>query len=116
VANDDDVCVEDRPGHGPKLYQYSSRGIQDIVQRHLHVRSPLIPSHSFPSYQKQHDGETDNRGPGDFSGSNAGKIDEGEEDEDEEEVPPVRTKRKKDAGKLKPPSDMNIANHNEVRT
>lgn len=90
------IIFEDRPGHGPKLYQYSSRGVQDIVQRHLH-----------------HDGETDNRGPGDFSGSNAGKIDEGDEDDDEEEVAPVRTKRKKEAGKLKPPSDMNISHNND---
>ncbi|KIJ95737.1 hypothetical protein K443DRAFT_124744 [Laccaria amethystina LaAM-08-1] len=40
-------------------------------------------------------------------------MDEGEDEEDEEEVPPVCTKRKKEAGKLKPPSDMNIANHDD---
>lgn len=88
------------------------------MQRQLQVLTPLssLLGPFTQSKHWQHDGETDNRGPGDFSGSNAGKMDEGDEDEDEEEVAPVRTKRKKDAGKLKPPSDMNISNHNDVRT
>ncbi|KAF8234405.1 SRF-like protein [Tricholoma matsutake] len=95
------ILFEQRPGHSPKLYQYGSSNIHDIVQRQL-----------------RHDGEVDTRGPGEFMGGAAGGKndddddgDEGEgdgdgEDDGEDVGPPptkvsTRSKRRGD-GQLKP--------------
>ncbi|KAJ8517762.1 hypothetical protein ONZ45_g5080 [Pleurotus djamor] len=58
------IIFEERPGHHLKLYQYGSTDIHDIVQRH-------------------YDGEKDTRGPHDFSGNAASKMDDGDGDEDD---------------------------------
>lgn len=34
--------LEERPGHEPKLYQYGSSTIHDIVQRQLRVRRSFL--------------------------------------------------------------------------
>ncbi|KAF9474896.1 hypothetical protein BDN70DRAFT_814954, partial [Pholiota conissans] len=86
------IIFKERPGHHVKLYQYGSSDIHDIVERHI-----------------RHDGEKDTRGPTDFSGNAASKIDDigGEEDEDgdEDEDVPSRTKRTH-SGKLKHATDL----------
>ncbi|KAF8194513.1 MADS-box transcription factor [Pholiota molesta] len=96
---------EERPGHHVKLYQYGSSDIHEIVERHI-----------------RHDGEKDTRGPSDFSGNTASKLDDigGEDDEDvdEDEDAPSRSKRRHD-GKLKHAPDMvtggmDYGNHRSV--
>ncbi|KZP26200.1 SRF-like protein [Athelia psychrophila] len=85
------IIFEERPGHNVKLYQYSSKNVDEIVQRHA-----------------KFDGDQDARGPADFSGGGVGgaggKVesdavemdeDEGEaEEEEEEDAPPPPPKGK----------------------
>ncbi|KAJ7084316.1 hypothetical protein B0H15DRAFT_848633 [Mycena belliarum] len=81
------IIFEQRPGHNVKLYQYCSADAQDIVQRHVRF-----------------DGEKDTRGPADFSGAAAVKVDEtveGDEDEpdDDDDLPTLGSKRRNDGSK-----------------
>jgi len=63
------IIFEDKLGHEPKLYQYCSTDIKDIVQRHV----------AFT-------GEKDTRGPSDFSGNASNKLDDaGEGDDDDQD-------------------------------
>ncbi|KAJ7188343.1 hypothetical protein C8R46DRAFT_877855 [Mycena filopes] len=55
----DNFPTEQRPGHNVKLYQYCSGDVQNIVQRHIGF-----------------DGEKDTRGPSDFSGNAAAKVED----------------------------------------
>lgn len=93
------------------MYQYCSSDVHDVVQRHLRVShsDPLIvqmPAHHSLS---QYEGEKDTRGPADFSGNAASKLDENGEgddddvDDEDQDVVPSRAgagKRRSD-GKLK---------------
>lgn len=78
------IVFEERPGHHPKLYQYCSTDIKELVQRHI-----------------RHQGEKDTKGPTDFANSTSSNKfddDDGDDDEvdDEEEYTPNRaTKRRK---------------------
>ncbi|KAJ7045442.1 hypothetical protein C8F04DRAFT_434217 [Mycena alexandri] len=82
------IIFEQRPGHNVKLYQYCSGDVQNIVQRHIGF-----------------DGEKDTRGPSDFSGNAAAKLEDaadGEDDEqedDDEVLPSVGSKRRSDGSK-----------------
>ncbi|KAJ7497224.1 hypothetical protein FB451DRAFT_221185 [Mycena latifolia] len=90
------IIFEQRPGHNVKLYQYCSGDVQDIVQRHVRF-----------------DGEKDTRGPADFSGNAAAKLDdpaEGDDDEqeEEEEPPSLGSKRRSDGSKAASDLALNI--------
>ncbi|KAJ7132821.1 hypothetical protein C8R43DRAFT_1023519 [Mycena crocata] len=90
------IIFEQRPGHNVKLYQYCSGDVGDIVQRHIRF-----------------DGEKDTRGPPDFSGNAAAKLndpEEGEDDEQEEEdeVLTLGTKRRSDGSKQGTDLPLNI--------
>lgn len=97
------IVFEERPGHHPKLYQYSSTDIQDIVQRHI-----------------RHQGEKDTKSPNDFANAPASAKfddDEGDDDEpdDEEEYTPgrgaKRRKVKKSSRAANPSADPDFDNH-----
>ncbi|KAJ7346543.1 hypothetical protein DFH08DRAFT_868535 [Mycena albidolilacea] len=90
------IIFEQRPGHNVKLYQYCSGDANNIVQRHI----------SF-------DGEKDTRGPSDFSGNAAAKLDDpadGDDDDqdDDEDLPPIGTKRRSDGSKAGTDVGLNI--------
>nr|GAT57641.1 protein phosphatase [Mycena chlorophos] len=85
------IIFEQRPGHNVKLYQYCSGDVQDMVRRHINF-----------------EGERDTRGPADFSGNQAVKVEDNadvdeEEQEEEEEVLTSLGKRPRDKveGQLK---------------
>ncbi|KAF7291954.1 SRF-like protein [Mycena indigotica] len=74
------IILEERPGQEQKLYQYCSGDIRDMIARHT-----------------EHDGESDTKGPSDFSGvadKTEDAIGEDEEEADEEEPPPPPPKKK----------------------
>ncbi|KAJ7072392.1 hypothetical protein C8F01DRAFT_1103845 [Mycena amicta] len=78
------IIFEQRPGHNVKLYQYCSGDVQDMVRRHINF-----------------DGEKDTRGPQDFSGNAAAKIDDNadpDEDDQEEEEEVVSSLGKRGRG------------------
>jgi len=60
------ILFEQRPGHPPKLYQYGSSDIREIIQRQL-----------------RHDGENDTRGPAEFTGGAAGGKNDDDDDGDD---------------------------------
>ncbi|KAJ6586851.1 hypothetical protein DFH09DRAFT_806557, partial [Mycena vulgaris] len=62
------IIFEQRPGHNVKLYQYCSGDVQDIVQRHVRF-----------------EGEKDTKGPSDFSGNAAAKLDDAAEGDDDDQ-------------------------------
>ncbi|EEB93372.1 hypothetical protein MPER_07979 [Moniliophthora perniciosa FA553] len=78
------IIFEERTGQ-PKLFQYCSSNIDDLVARH-----------------QRHDGERDTRGPADFAGNSSTKTDEGDDEEidDDEEMAQRRLKRGSD-GRVK---------------
>ncbi|KAJ7733738.1 hypothetical protein DFH07DRAFT_845284 [Mycena maculata] len=90
------IIFEQRPGHNVKLYQYCSGDVQDIVTR-----------------QTRFDGEKETRGPPDFSGIAAAKLEDpgegdDEEQEDEDEVVPLGSKRTRDGSKQGNDLGLNI--------
>ncbi|KAJ7096394.1 hypothetical protein C8R44DRAFT_950533 [Mycena epipterygia] len=92
------IIFEQRPGHNVKLYQYCSGDVQDVVQRHLRF-----------------DGEKDTRGPPDFSGNAAAKLedpgdgdDDDQEEEDEVLPPALGSKRRSDGSKASSDLGLNI--------
>ncbi|KIK58445.1 hypothetical protein GYMLUDRAFT_115352, partial [Collybiopsis luxurians FD-317 M1] len=63
------IIFDEKPGQHEKLYEYSSTDVRDIVKRHLRFS-----------------GDKDSRGPHDFSGGSASKLDDiGEGDEDDDD-------------------------------
>ncbi|KAJ7462212.1 hypothetical protein B0H11DRAFT_99862 [Mycena galericulata] len=95
--------AEQRPGHNVKLYQYCSGDVQDIVTR-----------------QTRFDGERETRGPPDFSGAAATKLEdpgEGDEEEQEDEdevIPSLGSKRRSDGSK--PGNDLALNIDVDYRT
>jgi len=91
------IIFEQRPGHNVKLYQYCSGDVNNIVQRHIGF-----------------DGEKDTRGPADFSGNAAVKLDDpadGDDDDQEDEdevIPPLGSKRRSDGSKAGTDLALNI--------
>ncbi|KAF7376085.1 Protein phosphatase [Mycena sanguinolenta] len=89
------IIFEQRPGHNVKLYQYCSGDVNNMVQRHI----------AF-------DGERDTRGPADFSGNAATKIDEtadgddDDQDDEDEVLPTLGSKRRSDGSK--PGTDLTL--------
>ncbi|KAF8210159.1 hypothetical protein K438DRAFT_142090 [Mycena galopus ATCC 62051] len=91
------IIFEQRPGHNVKLYQYCSGDVNNIVQRHI----------AF-------DGERDTRVPADFSGNATAKLedpadgDDDEQDDEDEVLPPLGTKRRSDGSKAGTDLALNI--------
>ncbi|KAJ7647398.1 hypothetical protein FB45DRAFT_893339 [Roridomyces roridus] len=91
------IIFEQRPGHNVKLYQYCSGDVQEIVTR-----------------QTRFDGERETRGPPDFSGAAATKLedtaegDEEEQDEEDEVIPTLGSKRRNDGSKAATDLALNI--------
>ncbi|KAL1709774.1 hypothetical protein EV121DRAFT_252330 [Schizophyllum commune] len=72
------IVFEERPGHHTKLYQYGSRDVSEIVQRHLNF-----------------DGDKDSKGPSDFTGANPSAAPNDEEDDEDEDAPDSTNPRKR---------------------
>ena len=49
LCSADRYDAEERPGHHTKLYQYGSRDVSEIVQRHLNVRNSLSVPRRLPT-------------------------------------------------------------------
>ncbi|RDB26564.1 Myocyte-specific enhancer factor 2D [Hypsizygus marmoreus] len=82
------IIFDERNGHEPKLHQYSSCDVRDIIQRHL-----------------RHDGEKDTRGPSDFSDNAGGsrrdipgEVDDDDVEEDVDDVPVSSSSKRGDIG------------------
>ncbi|ESK88527.1 mads-box transcription factor [Moniliophthora roreri MCA 2997] len=91
------IIFEERTGQ-PKLFQYCSSNIDDLVSRH-----------------RQHDGERDTRGPADFAGNSSSKTDEGDDEEidDDDEMAQRRLKRGND-GRLKHGGGLDLPVNNNL--
>lgn len=84
---------EERPGHSPKLYEYSSRGdIKEITSRHIEVYSFLAQCCSASVDRPlQFSGDKDSRGPRDFAGAAAAAANSDDEPDVEEDEAPAPT-------------------------
>nr|GAT48842.1 SRF-like protein [Mycena chlorophos] len=73
------IIFEDRPGQEPKLFQYCSTNMRNMIARH-----------------GEHDGERDTKGPSDFSGADKNEDAVGEDDDEvEDDDPPPPPPKKK---------------------
>ncbi|TRM61857.1 hypothetical protein BD626DRAFT_500757 [Schizophyllum amplum] len=92
------IVFEERQGHHTKVYEYGSRNVSEIVQRHL-----------------KFDGDKDARGPSDFSGGNP-TIAANDDEDDEDDDAPAPTNPRKRQRTTGPPIAPTPVNTSDTRT